>query len=161
MCLPILFVLLGAVVGRQEMIKESARWRNGEHGHFFYFAQSSDSFVPLCNLTSLGVQTRAKSTILARMPASLPWTVDRAKRFPGNLASFHFSGWEDRAFQCHRLGSLHHECLPQLKRGDSGICTCFKFLRCSSRVTAWASLSLRSARLPGKWYVGRSRERWF
>ena len=57
-----------------------------------YSAQSSDSFVPQCNLTSPGVQTRAKFTILARMPASLPWTVDRVKRFPGNLASFLFSG---------------------------------------------------------------------
>ena len=65
------------------------KWRTWA---FFYFAQSSDSFVPVLKLLYPGVQTRAKFTILARMPASLPWTVDRAKRFPGNLASFHFLG---------------------------------------------------------------------
>ena len=37
--------------------------------------------------------------------------------FSSTTAPSHFLGWDDRPFQCHRVGSLHHRCLPEAKRG--------------------------------------------
>ena len=100
----------------------------------FWFCTECGFICPfVCKFECLGAQTRAKSITLARLPAFLPSTVDPATRFSlllffhncsialfsfsSTTAPSHFLGWDDRPFQCHRVGSLHHRCLPEAKRG--------------------------------------------
>ena len=93
MCLPILFVLLGAavgVVGRQEMIKESARWRNGEHRTLLIFNRFR-IHLSLCAI--LLVQVCKPGPSLPSWPGCLlpspgPWTVQKGSRAILLLSTF-------------------------------------------------------------------------
>ena len=121
MCLQLLLVLLGAVVARQEIMKESARWRNAEHKKLLILHRV---WIHLSLCANFFVQVREPGPSLSPWSGCLlssprPWTVQQGFHFfsSSTIAPSHFLGWDDRPFQCHRVGSLHHRCLPEAKRG--------------------------------------------
>ena len=92
-----------------------SKWERGEIENSMFasfFGHWSNFFWP-------GAQTRAKCTILVRMPVSPPWHVDRVKRFEfSKSVSLNLLGWDYCSIHCHWAGSLCKGCLPEIGTGE-------------------------------------------